>query len=57
MIAKRARKPLGQRFYVTVVAGNGETLLTSEMYRDRDYAVEKGKEYAKLFKGGFVDAT
>ena len=57
VVAKRSRKVTGQRFYVTIVAGNGETLFHSEMYRDHDHAIETAKAWAKICKGTFVDAT
>jgi hypothetical protein len=58
VIANRSAVPmLKQKFYVTIVAVNGETLFTSERYRDKDHAVEMGRTWAKLCDGVFVNAT
>ena len=57
VVAKRSRKVTGQRFFVSIVAGNGEPLFRSEMYRDKDHAVETAQTFAKLLKGTFVNAT
>jgi hypothetical protein len=57
VIAHRSGRVIRQKFYVTIVAANGETLFTSEQYRDRDYAVELGQEFAAKLDGNFIDAT
>jgi hypothetical protein len=58
VIANRSAVPmLKQKFYVTIVAVNGETLFTSERYRDKNYAVELGRTWAELCGGVFVNAT
>ena len=57
VIAKRSRKVTGQRFYVSIVAANGESIFTSEMYRNRDHAVKTAQDFAKLLKGSFVNVT
>jgi hypothetical protein len=46
-----------QRFYVTIVAANGETLFTSEQYRDKSYAIELGQRFAAKLDGNFINAT
>lgn len=48
---------LRQKFYVLIVAANGETLFTSEMLRDRSYAVELGQRFAAKLDGNFINAT
>lgn len=55
--AKRSAKRLKQKFYVIIVASNGEKLFTSELYRDRSYAVELGQRFAAKLDGNFVNAT
>jgi hypothetical protein len=58
VLANRSSKPLlKQKFYVTIVAANGETLFTSERYRDKDYAVELAHTWAGYCDGNFIDAT
>lgn len=58
VIAKRSGRLIRQKFYVTIVeAGNGKTLFTSEMYRDRDYAVELGQRFAAKLDGNFINVT
>jgi uncharacterized protein YegP (UPF0339 family) len=55
--AKRSVKRLKQRFYVSIVASNGEKLFTSELYRDRDHAVKLGQAFAAQLDGNFVNLT
>lgn len=55
--AKRSAKRLRQKFYVTIVASNGEKLFTSELYRDKDHAVTLGQTFAARLDGNFVNAT
>lgn len=57
VIAGRSKKKLKQRFFVTIVASNGEKLFTSEMFRDRSYAVELGQRFAAKLDGNFINAT
>jgi hypothetical protein len=55
--ARRSVKRLKQRFYVTIVASNGEKLFTSELYRDKDHAVKLGQIFAARLDGNFINAT
>lgn len=57
VIAHRSGRLIRQKFYVTIVAANGETLFTSEQYRDRDYAVDLGQRFAAKLDGNFINAT
>jgi hypothetical protein len=58
VVAKRSRKIVGQRFFVSIVeAGNGKTLFTSEMLRDRSYAIELGQRFAGKLDGNFINLT
>jgi hypothetical protein len=57
VLAKRSSKRLKQRFYVTIVAANGRALFKSEMYRDRNYAVELGQRIAASLDGNFINLT
>lgn len=58
VIAHRSSKPLlKQKFYVTIVAANGEPLFTSERYRDKDHAIELAQTWAGICDGNFVDET
>jgi hypothetical protein len=58
VVAKRSKKFVKERFFVTIVeAGNGKTLFTSEMLRDRSYAVELGQRFAATLDGNFINLT
>jgi hypothetical protein len=57
VIAQRSSRIIRQKFYVTIVGSNGKTLFTSEMLRDRDYAVELGQRFAAKLDGNFINAT
>ena len=55
--AKKSPKKLKQRFYVVITASNGETLFTSEMLKDKDYAVTLGQRMSAALNGAFVNGT
>lgn len=57
VIAKKSPRRMRQRFYVLCVAANGETIWTSELYRDKDHAVKTAQEWAGYCDGNFIDAT
>lgn len=51
------RRGMRDKFYVTIVAANGEPLFTSEMLANGSYAVELGQRFAALLDGNFINAT
>lgn len=57
IIAQKSGRVIRQRYFVTIVSANGEKLFTSEMLRDRSYAVELGQRFAAKLDGNFVNAT
>ena len=57
IVAQRSGRMIRQKFYVTIVAANGETLFTSEQYRDKSYAIELGQRFAAKLDGNFINAT
>jgi uncharacterized protein YegP (UPF0339 family) len=57
IVANRSGRLIRQKFYVTIVAANGETLFTSEQYRDKSYAIELGQRFAAKLDGNFINAT
>jgi hypothetical protein len=54
---RRSRRRIGQRFWVTIQAGNGEPLFRSEMLKDRRYALELGARFTAKLEGNLVDET
>lgn len=57
IVAQRSGRMIRQKFYVTIVAANGETLFTSEQYRDKSHAIELGQRFAAKLDGNFINAT
>lgn len=57
LVVRRSRKLLRQRFYYVLVHPNGQTLMTSEMYRARTSAVETAKHIAAEGGFAFTDET
>lgn len=46
-----------QPFYVTLVAANGETLMTSERYVNRLHAVSLAEDMAARYDANLIDET
>ena len=57
VIAERSGRIIKQKFYVRIVASNGETLFHSEMYKNKDYAKALAQTWAGYCDGNFIDAT
>ena len=57
IVVHRSDKVVRQRFYVTIIAANGEPLWTSEMFRDKDYAIEFANRWAAITDGNMIDET
>ena len=57
IVVQRSDKVLRQRFYVVCLAANGESEWHSEMYRDKDYAIEFGQKWAAITDGNLIDET
>lgn len=57
IVVQRSPRLLRQRFFVTCIATNGEPEWHSEMYRDKDYALEFGQKWATITDGNLIDET
>ena len=57
IVVQRTGRIIRQKFYVTAVAANGETIWTTELYRDKDHALEVAQTWAGYCDGNLINAT
>lgn len=57
LVVNRSKRLIGQRFWVTIIAANGQTLFHSEQYKSQNYARELAHQFAELVDGNYIDLT
>lgn len=57
VIVHRSARPIRQKFWVTIVAANGQTLFHSEQLKSLEYAKTLAHQTTEALDGNFIDLT
>ena len=57
VVVQRSKRLIGQRFWISIAAANGQTLFHSEMLKNQVYARQLAQRITEALDGNYIDLT